>query len=308
MRKILPIVCVIIIVVIFFITFTVKETNVNDKFISYERNYNITSLTTDEDIININLFVNNKKTYLVDKNQIVSSYLKDKNNENMLTLEIKDIVYDNKEISYYDDKYYSYTLMFMINFKTENFISWLIDEAILEIEYNDNKKYNINIGSLSINKIDYNSESIIVTDIKPLTSNINDNTFLTGLIIGVRKNTNNVIFLDQINILNSGIFVGNNILEINELPKENNFNAVVNYDYSSVEKGNNNVSITLGEEKIFLLIPLYYDNLIIADTFPIEIIFNNNHNKEKYYFYDYVYYTPIVENISKNNIYTYDIN
>ena len=226
----------------------------------------------------------------------------------MLTLEIKDIVYDNKEISYYDDKYYSYTLMFMINFKTENFISWLIDEAILEIEYNDNKKYNINIGSLSINKIDYNSESIIVTDIKPLTSNINDNTFLTGLIIGVRKNTNNVIFLDQINILNSGIFVGNNILEINELPKENNFNAVVNYDYSSVEKGNNNVSITLGEEKIFLLIPLYYDNLIIADTFPIEIIFNNNHNKEKYYFYDYVYYTPIVENISKNNIYTYDIN
>ena len=56
----MPIVCVIIIVVIFFITFTVKETNVNDKFISYERNYNITSLTTDEDIININLFVNNK--------------------------------------------------------------------------------------------------------------------------------------------------------------------------------------------------------------------------------------------------------
>lgn len=303
----MPIVLSVITFIIVIVCLLIPKTK-NSKIITLFKNYNLCSLVSDEDVINIDVYVNDKKTYITDKKQIISSYITDMNNDSVIELDLVGIYKTNEYINYQKDKFYLYTFQYKINFKTDTYIEWYIENALLEINYIDNIEYNLKIGNFSFIKLELANEQLIsISSIKPLTSNIKNNTYLTGVVIGVRNLYNDELNIKEINILNCGMGIGNNILEIPALPQGNNFDIIAGYDYSLINKGSNEVNITVNDEIKYLLIPFYYDKLLIVEECPIAIKILKNDTESVFYINDYIYYEPFEEVVKIDDISIYDV-
>lgn len=308
MRKYIPyIILSLFTIVIVVCIICVRISDRNTYLISYKKNYNITSNSNDDDYININLFINNKKSYILDKNQLNKCYLSDRSNSSILNIEIDSIKKTELDFEYKNSKYYCYNFRFKIMFDTDDEFEWYINEAILNLRYKGDKEYNINIGDINYIKVDNNNNDIIISNIKPLLSSINDNSYMTGLIVGVRKNSNYNVNIAEINFMNCNIAIGDKIQIIDKLPNGNDFKTICGYDNSSVVKGDGLIDLNLNSnDRYFIVIPIYYDELLIVNECVIKFKINVNGEEKSFYLKDYTFYQPNNEIIEKNNIYIYD--
>ena len=301
MRKILPYIALFSVVIVISISIMFNQSKTIDKFIYYYGSYNITTLVDEDNFLNINLYVNNDKSYFVDKYQINECYIQ--NIDSIIDLEINNIYNTKEVVKYKNTNYYKFIYKFKVLFNTTEEIKWNLNDVTLYLRYNDNKEYNLNIGDISINKINDNDTILAISNIKPLTSVINNNTILTGLIIGVRNSKeNNSIIINKISVLDANISVGNKIEILNDIPKTNSFNEVSNYNYSSIKKGEEEVNIKVTNASTYLFIPIFYNNVTVASKFPIEISYIYNNDLYRYVLYDYTFYEPINVIINDNNL------
>lgn len=308
MRKIIPyiIICCFCIVftVVLFVSLNKKT---NGKFFVYEKNYNI---VYDNDVkkLNISIFVNDKKSYLVDKQQVKNCYIIDKDNSSVIDVSLMNITFNNNEVEYEDNNYFEYLFTFNINFNTEEDTEWYFNQAILQLNYNGNIMYDILIGQFSFVKVMNKNDDVVISYIKPIISEVETNSYLSGLILGIRKNDTNNIILNNIQIMNTNIGAGELISISKEKPLENTFEDIFQYDFINTNKGNGNINYNIIDDKIiYVKIPIYYEYLYLATSFPIKINYSLKNKELDYYLYDYTFYEPTNEIINKKNIHFYNI-
>ena len=301
MRKYLPYICLIIIFIVVLISILFNKSKGVEQFIYYYDSYNLTSTINDDDYLNINIYVNSKTSYFIDKSQLSDCYLK--NEENIIDLELISIHNANEVVKYKEEDYYNFIFKFKLKFDTTTNLTWHMKKTTLHMRYNNSKEYNLDIGDLTINKIINNKELISLTNIKPLTSIIKNNTYLTGVVIGIRNVTKNNLKINKISLLDANVSVGNQVYILNELPESNSFDSVADFDYLSVSKGIEEVNINLKNETIFIFIPIYYNKLTLKTKFPIEFTLNTtDFNQEKYILFNYTFFEPSNYIVDENEL------
>ena len=75
MRKYIPYIVLIIFFSITIIMLLLPSKIKDDKILYYKKNYNLNSSVSNNDYLNVNIMVNNKNSYIVDKTQLTHSYL-----------------------------------------------------------------------------------------------------------------------------------------------------------------------------------------------------------------------------------------
>lgn len=290
MRKYIPYIVLIVFFVITMVFLLIPTKSKDEKIIYFKKNYNITSLVNNNDYLNIEVLINNSKSYFVDKSQIVHSYLIDKQLTSIIDLQIVDIIEDSELVDYNDEIYNRYTFVFKILFKTDTHLEWYIKNAVLMLGYNENKNYELNIGNISLIKLEKNNNIITISHVKPLIANINKNNYLAGIIVGIRSTNEEQLLLKDIRILNEGICVGDNIVELINVPEGNNFEDIVGYEFINQEAGNGIINNDIDTNVTYFLIPLYYEELTVTNYFPIEFNIIKNSEIIKFYFSGFKYF------------------
>lgn len=307
MRKYMPYLIIITFLVITIIILLIPSRIKDDKLLYLKKNYNLSSNINKNDYLNIEILINNNKSYFIDKNQIIHSYLTDDEITSIVDLEIVDVINNDYNIVYENEKYYSYTLIFKVLFKTSTFLEWYIDDVKLMLGYNGNKNYEIEIGNFSFIKLEDSNNIITISNVSSLLSNIGNNKYLTALVLGIRSTKDEELLLEKIKIMNEDIIIGNNISKIDNLPDSNNFKEVLGYEYINQLSGDGIVNYEINNEIKYFIIPLYYEELMIVNSFPIEFTINKDDEIIKYYYNGMKYYDIIEEVVKKENIFVYDI-
>lgn len=309
MRKILPYIIICCFCVVFTIILFVSLNNKTvQKFFVYEKNYNVV-YDEDNKKFNVDVYVNDKKCYLVDKTQVKKCAIIDKENSSIINISLETITDSNNEIDYDGEKYYQYLFTFNINFNTEEEIKWYFEQAILQINYNGNLEYDILIGQFSFVKVKNNSEDVIISYIKPIITEIETNSYLSGLILGLRKSENcNNVKINYIEIMNTNMHPGELIDIVKERPLDNTFEDIFGYNFINTNIGDGNINYNINDDDIiYIKIPIYYERLYLTTSFPLKINYSYNNKELDYYLYDYTFYNPTNEVISKQNIHFYNL-
>lgn len=309
MRKLLPYIITCIFCAIFIVILLVSLNNKKtQKFFVYEKNYNVVYSTNSKKIY-IDVYVNDKKCYLVDKKQVKSCSIINDENSSFIDVSLENII-DNKSVIEYDsEKYYQYSFIFNINFDTEEEIKWYFERAILQIKFNGNIEYDISIGQFSFIKIKNNPDDIIISYVKPIITEIEENSYLSGLILGLRKNEKvNNIKINNIEVMNANMYTGEKISIINDRPIENTFEGIFGYDFINTNSGDGSINYNIvNNDIIYIQIPIYYEYLYMTTSFPVKINYSLDNKELDYYLYDYIFYNPINEIVSKKNIHFYNV-
>lgn len=309
MRKFIPYIIICSFCIVFTVVlFASLKQKIDGKFFVYEKNYNVVNDDNNKNF-NVSFYVNDKKSYLVDKQQVKKCYIIDNENSSTIDVSLIDITPNNYEVEYEGEKYYEYLYTFAINFNTDEQIKWYFNKASLQLNYNGNIMYDISIGQFSFVKVINNSDDVIISYIKPIISDVETNSYLSGLILGLRKNDKcNSIKINNIEIINANMQTGELISVSKEKPLEHTFEDIFEYNFINTNSGDGNINYNLiDDDIIYIKIPIYYERLYLATSFPIKINYSFNNQELDYYLYDYMFYNPANEKISKQNIHFYNI-
>lgn len=307
MRKLLPYIVVIVFSFSFIIILFVSTNNkVVNSFLIYERNYNVVCSENTDNTFNVLFYVSNKKSYINDKKQIKNSFIND-NEESIIEVKLINIFDNNKIINYNGIDYHEYVFSFLVLFDSADPFEWYFKNAYLQLNYNGNIEYNIQIGQFSLIKVNNNHDHITISNVKPIITEYNNNTYLSCLILGIRKVNNNIIHIKNIKLLNSNITTGSVIIS-NKMVNNTSFEDIFGYDFNSVNKDENDIDIVLNNnEIIYIKIPIYYEKYLPINSFPIKINYAIGDYEYNYYLYNYTFYNQTNEVISKENLHTYEI-
>ena len=306
MRKIIPFICLGVIIVSFLIGIIFFTKNIEINIITYLRNYNVASTVEEDDYLNISLFINDKNSYILDKNQFEYAIITSKDEIESMKLDLISVNSKEETIKYNDDKYYMFALNFKILFDVKDEYSWNLSDAYLSIGYQGNKDYKIKIGKFSFNKYVKRESLINISYIKPLTFE-NNNSYLGGVIYGINNNSNQAINISKIEILNTNVYIGDGIKKVDNT-NSIDFEEVAGYGHEQVKKRSGDLTINIDSQKeIKLFVPIYYDELFIMNRFPIKIIYSYNGKTYEYIFGLYNYYNPIKEIVQSNNYMVYKV-
>lgn len=302
MRKIIPFVCIGLIIIAFVIgiIFFIKPVEIN--IITYSRNYNVSSTIGEDDYLNITLLINDQNSYILDKKQLINSSLSSKDEKENMKLSLDSISKNEETVKYKDETYYMFSLGFKLLIDIEEEYNWYLSDAYLNLEYQGNKDYQIKIGKFSFNKYKTDDSKISFSTIKPLTFE-EDNSYLGGIIYGINNKSNKNITIKKIEFLNTDVSLGDGIKEVIDV-NTIDFEEVAGYDHNLVKERNNEVNIVIESgnvKKIF--VPIYYKELFIMNKFPVKVIYTYDNKTYEYVFGMYNYYNPIKEMINDYIVY-----
>ena len=302
MRKIIPFVCIGLIIIVFVIgiIFFIKPVEIN--IITYSRNYNVSSTIGEDDYLNITLLINDQNSYILDKKQLINSSLSSKDEKENMKISLDSISKNEETVKYKDETYYMFSLGFKLLIDIEEEYNWYLSDAYLNLEYQGNKDYQIKIGKFSFNKYKTDDSKISFSTIKPLTFE-EDNSYLGGIIYGINNKSNKSITIKKIEFLNTDVSLGDGIKEVIDV-NTIDFEEVAGYDHNLVKEKNNEVNIVIESgnvKKIF--VPIYYKELFIMNKFPVKVIYTFDNKTYEYVFGMYNYYNPIKEMINDYIVY-----
>ena len=309
MRKYIPYICVLVIIIVCVLVIVFTKDKEYQVF-CFKSNYNVSSHIDDKDYINIKLGVNQDDGYLTDKNQFVDSSITNKDSDLKVTILIDEILNTKEIIDYQNEKYTIYNFKFKLQIGTNSYFELFIKNAILNLSFKNYEQYFFEIGDVSYVKVDKKTNDFIAfSKIKPLTETVNNNCYLSGLIMGIRNISGFDFIIKEISLKNEGMYIGDGAVILDENISYDSFSNLFQFNFSSVTKGNNYLDISVGyNENINIAYPIYYDKLKIANSFVIEFVIEVNGRTYSEYLYDYVFYEPLSELINKNNIKVYVIN
>lgn len=266
---------------------------------TFKKSYSIVSKIDEKDKIEILIYINNKNASLLDKGKIVKSYISSE--DAVINLKIDKVTDLNYMQMIKENKFNLYSFVFDIEFNSNNEYSVFINNAILNIELIESS-YNLNIGTLSYNKVLFYGDidnSVSVSQIIPIINKLDVNDSILGIGLKIRNFSKNNIIIKDIEFLDYNIKPS--LYEIKEVDiseiNNKNISEILGYSYNYNYQDNiTNDKIIIyveeGNEYEFLL-PIKYKKTYPIDSFGMAITFSyeGTGNKEyKYYFDDYVFF------------------
>jgi hypothetical protein len=249
-------------------------------------------LITDNETLDINIFVSSNKSFILDKSLISYAKLKSENEE--LSVDIKKIELVDKDISYKQQNYYQYLIK--IDFSDTLISNYTLNmfDCLLEITYQNNDSINLEIGDLSLDfQSITGSNHIDFTHLFGVTEIIEQKNYLMAIALKLDNLSNQNIFLKNIytntNHININTFDGV-LLKEDEIRSQSFF--VMFKDFDNIKNIYSDPKEILLNDDFYLVLPLEYSfNLKQINRFPIFIEYIYNNQEYCYVIDDYIFFS-----------------
>lgn len=276
---------------------------------AYTKPYSINSMLNVKDSVDIIILIDEAESFYSDKTQILSAYVK--GDEGELKLNIKEIMIENDSVLVNDEKFYVFHYYFDIDFKALDHFELFIKDAYLEIEFLNDVKSKIHIGSFSYFKYSKSSNDIMFSLLKVINT-YDDETNLFGFQIGIRNLSNTKITIKSINLLDVNAKLGSPLKLDNAMESKKVRDYFDNYnDLDNVLEFDLSIDSL---ENVIYAFPLVnmndYNLMYPLERLGFNITYILNNMEYNYVFENFLFYSSSEIDFSKHifDVYTYDNN
>lgn len=310
MRKYLvfiPIVIILLIAVIISIALHVDTFEV----MTIPHSYSYVSTYSDDDQMDILVYVSSKNSYITKKENVKNAYVKSSNEQDVLKVDLIDILDQDSQMKVYGHIFYLYKFSFDLSFKTSTEYELAINDAVLMMDYG-NKEINLQLGSFYYYKIPYygdESNNLIVTSLKPVLGYLGDNKTICGIRVGIRNNSSDAITIKGIKLLDPNIYASLDEIKVidTEIGGLETMSSILGYNYEirSKEVNEGVIDLTINKKtEIEVIIPVKYldDYPINSLGFIISYQEKNSSDIIKYYYDDFVFFNSMKETYDESKV------
>lgn len=307
-----PVVIILIIGVILSISLHVDTFEV----MTIPRSYSYVSTYSDQDEMDVYVYVSTKNSYLTKKEYVSNSFICSNKTGDILNVKLLDITDCENKKKIYNHNFYLFKFSFDISFNTTTEYELSIKDAILTLDYNS-KEVNLELGSFYYYKMPYYGDStnhLTITSLKPILGYIEENRTVSGFRIGLRNNSSKKIRIVDVKLLDPNIYPS--LREVKIVDDENGIETMssilgYNYNLKSKEVEISDLDLEINKnDNIDIVIPIKYieDYPINSFGFIISYIEDGSEEVIKYYYDDFIFFNSIQETYeeSKLKISTYD--
>lgn len=303
LKKILFIIgFIILFLAVYFFFMKPKKINLT----TVKKSYSNVSLFEENDSYNIQIYINQKNSYITDKDKISSIYISDKEEDNQIKMDLLNLIYVGK--SKIDEKTY-YIYNYNIKPLLINHDDIEIDNAYLIINYHNFKNVKIHIGSFSSYKVEnFNKSDLGISRLKGIVNTINNKKTLVGLALELNNESSKNIDIIGIRFFDPNIKVGDyKLSDFSMILSNSNLSDHLGYQYNINNTFNNEIDFKLNEKDTLLISLMYENHYKIADL-GFQIIYKID-QEEFVYNYDKFHFFTDYENIvfiDELTFYTYE--
>ncbi|HHU56620.1 MAG TPA: hypothetical protein GXZ48_08110 [Acholeplasmataceae bacterium] len=251
-----------------------------------KESYNTCSLISENDFIEINLYINQKDPMITDKQRISKVYITDKDLGTVINAKVESIDLQGK-IKLENKDFYCYKFIFVIN----NLKSDIeINDAFLQIHFFNNKSLNINIGSVSIYKIDnFDSSDLRIINLKGIVNIINNKKTLVGIIIGLENKSGGEVIIKDVKPLDLNLYCSDWInVNGKNINSNDNISNYLDYKYS-IKNSKRPFNIKV-QEKEYFLFPLSYKKHYEIPRCGLKITYEIYGKEKKMYYEEFQFF------------------
>ena len=228
--------------------------------------YNCVSLIDEDDLFNVDIFADTKKSFIGEAENIAEAYITNEEGE-YLKLKIKGIKLSSDRIIISGKSYFLYSFIFKIDFNPITEFTFEITSALLTINYRNGVAIQINIGSFSYYKFaSFSSDFLSVSKLKGLVNEIEGHKTLAAVEIGLSNDTDFDIIITSIIPLDLNVVFSTSDLVISTDLKyrpDDEIESLLGYPYQFRPPIPSNFTYRLDAgAKVSFLIPLKYYRLI----------------------------------------------
>ena len=274
MKKIVLFLVLILLSVIWIVIGVKSKVDYVDVLVFKENNNIISTFETKEELI-VPVYFSVEETYYTHKENVLSSYLKNDNNQMLIeNTEIKKVGKCKIE----GKRYYEYSFVFSIIYSDEELLK--IPDGKVIVNYEGGSQLILEIGNLCIKKIPFSHDEnnlICLKSIEGMTAEVDNVKTLIAIVLCLELQEG--VKLERMDLYDYQAKISNSeVLQKEDVGYLNDIDEVLGYDYDKYE---------------------YYDGVISGDVngkgkiiFPIKM--SNNLNKagfELIYSYNEKYYS-----------------
>lgn len=233
--------------------------------------------------IDIELLTNNPESYHFNNNYISSS--KFYNEDEELSVSVKDIVKSSHSVSYQGDDFYIVTFKFTLPFiSNELYIE--MSDVFLELIYDNSQTISLRIGEVNYLFDDSNNSDITLSNLSATHEVVNGYNTIGGVNLELSNSSTNNIIITDITLLSSSVYLNESKIVTN---KTCDYTSTVKdcigveYYYFNEEYNDILLNTLLGKNNTLeLYLPLLYDKKTsFIYEFSIVIEYEKNDQKNK---------------------------
>lgn len=244
------------------------------EFLTIQNNYSHINDDTNPLAVQVNCSRND--TMYFNKKLVKNCTFIDYENYDSFVVELVDISKQSKNLSHKNENYYSYRLLFKFPFSSNDII--VLNNFYLNIEYINDEKIVLPMGSLALATNSYSGTDIIISSMQGIVNRNNENDTLVGIVLRPTSLTKNIqiidikaissvveVNLDEVEEINNKTIINNELME-EILGKEYDI-----YNYIPSTKLNSPIEINSQ-----YILPLMYKKSQIITTIGLVIKYLNN--------------------------------
>lgn len=213
-----------------------------------------------------------KDTMYLDKELVSSVSIYDNNTKEEYLLDLVEI--NKLDLYEYNDKnYYDYELKLLIPFKSDSLIS--LENCYMSMNYINDETLDFKIGKVFLYNKDSSVKAFTISSLKGLVTTINEEQTLSGVILSLTKEYDNLTIINIETLNNNVIINKGKITELEHTNYESTtpINDVLGYEYNIYNQpSDKNINYNVDKNLIFLL-PLSYLNQTSVSTLGFKITY-----------------------------------
>jgi hypothetical protein len=246
---------------------------------------------TDElETLTVKLLTNKQLDYHFIKEQVISSRIN--NDEQNISVNIKDIKVSELPIAYNEEQYYTLTITLKIPFEATDHLLH-IDHALLSLTYENLDVIEIPLGELNYQFLAENPYDLVLGNLSATYEEVNQQQTVGGVFIEIHNQTNENIYIKSMDIVSDYIHLNNGYITIDQecdyldtvahclgLPYYHFFDSPVR-ETNTLLRSNNHISF---------YVPLSYNrSYAFIERFAIRVVYEMNQEERVWYIDDFPY-------------------
>ena len=259
------------------------------EFLTIQNNYS--HISDDNNPLSVQVNCSRNDTMYFNKKLVKRCTFIDYENYDSFLVELVDINKQNKNLNHKNENYYSYRLLFKFPFSSSDII--VLNNFYLNIEYTNDEKIVLPMGSLALATNNYSGTDIIISSMQGIVNKINDNDTLVGIVLRTTSLANDIqivgikaissiveINLDEVEEINDKEIINNEPIE-KFLRKEYDI-----YNYITSTELNSPIEMNLQ-----YILPLMYKRSQVVTTIGFVIRYLNNGTEFEQIIYPFKFFS-----------------
>ncbi|MGI6710059.1 MAG: hypothetical protein ACOX4W_01235 [Bacilli bacterium] len=266
----------------------------------------------------LEIFANLDKSFFSDIVQIDEVYLKDKDESNVVKLDLKSITKADSKIKIGAKKYHIFIFSFFINTNINSPEPLEIKEALISLEYFNDETLELEIGNFTYTRVSHigtSDNDVSVNHILGLKNTINQIDTLAGVEIRIENRSSTVIKLNSVESFDKNIsFSLRNIVSPSSIDSpRKNVEEILNKKYDFFIKENPLIlDYYISPNEIFsFFVPIKYEKLYKTNKLPFKICFEKQGVNKEIIFDNFLFFRDFSLSTSEKSMierYFYDFN